>query len=130
MQKFFVWVLVLLGLVVLLTFALSSLTEARAERAYARAAVIASQGQSRLDTLAGISGLIAVAIPWGVILLIAGFVVLVVVLAIRYQPPRRIERIETHFVYILAPGQSRREMWQQLSRVSRRVQLIKGGNNE
>ena len=126
MQKFFLWVLVVLGLVVLLTFGLSALTEARTERAYARAAVIASQGQSRLDTLAGISGLVVAAIPWGVILLIAGLVILVVVMVIRHQPPRQIERIETHFVYILSPGQSRREMWQQLSRVTK-VQLIEGG---
>jgi uncharacterized membrane protein YciS (DUF1049 family) len=112
MTKYLTYLIVTLAMFALLIFGAGGCYQAKAEREYARAAVIAAQGQSRLDTLAGIVPILA-------IVLMAVIVFGLLMLALRYaerqpQTITRIERIETRTIFVIPANVSRREVWRQL----------------
>jgi hypothetical protein len=123
MTKYLSYAIVVLATVGFIVFSVGGCYQAKAEREYARAAVIAAQGQARLDTLAGITPILVIA-------LMAIIVFGLLLLALRYadrQPPTvtRIERVETRTIILIPATMSRREMWRQLERIN--IKRINGG---
>lgn len=135
MRQFSLWsVVVLLGMIALIVFGMSSYNESAANKYYAqgqaRSMIIEAQSQARLDSAQANAVNLATMLPYvvlGVVVVFgsAGLVLAVVIL--RQQPGgvTRIERIER--VILLSPGQSRHQMWQTLSDSVERPVMIEAG---
>ncbi len=120
MKQAFLWLIVILGLVGLLTLASARADEARTSRLYARAHLVEAQSSSRQYLLAGLMPytIIAVSIIGGtiaIVALVAGVVAVVAVWPRSPVAPGRVIEIETRTIILLQPGQSRRELWRALS---------------
>jgi hypothetical protein len=130
MNKFFGFLLMGLVLVILLVSSLENLADSQTSRVQARTRLVYAQGQaeamvvraqaeSRLHAAQAAAITSASLLPWGVLailgllgLAIVALCIVVVVRRPQAGPPVLIER---QIVYLPAPGQSRREVWQALS---------------
>ncbi len=136
MKQAILWIIVIVGLVAVVLYGLSSLNESAANKAYAqgqaRAMIIEAQGQSRLDSAQAAAITASANIPYVVLALalasMFGSACLVVaIIAIQRQSSQtRIERIETRTVFVLGVG-SRRDLWRQLSD---NAKLLGGGDRD
>lgn len=148
MNKLLSWLVVIGGLVAVILLALAQYNDAKAERFYARAAVVQAQGQARLDTLAGIAGIIGAGFPHVVTIALVVLVVCIVVLFVIWikeladsrayrlalmrqsQPAERvIERIETRTILMIPPPNlSRRQFFRMVSQAEEIHRLGSGGD--
>lgn len=111
MKEFSLWLVVILGLIALIIFGLSSYNESAASKAYAqgqaRAMIIEAQSQARQDTAMAL-------MPYVVIGLIAVFGGAIVILAVVIMRQQEKPRIETRYIVLLPYG-NKREAYQLLS---------------
>ncbi len=138
MARYVAMVLAALGLFLATVYTVNHLgagldrrTSAEAQLAYARgqaravvieaqgqrqAQVIEAQGQARLDSAAALSVASYALLPWGV-LAVLGLLGLAIVALLGLVTIRRPQSqiVERQVVYLPAPGQARREVWQALS---------------
>jgi hypothetical protein len=130
MGKFFGLLIVGLLLAALLVYGLDSLANsetrkvnAQASLAYAQgqaeAMVLRAQAESRLHAAQAAAITAASLLPWGVlaILGVLGLAVVALCMVIVTRRPQTAPTlvVERQIVYLPAPGQSRREVWQSLS---------------
>jgi hypothetical protein len=142
MEKLAGFIVTVLILFIVLAFAFGSMadsaaksTNAQANLTYARgqaeAMVIRAQAESRLQAAQAAAITSASLLPWGVLAILGllGLAVVALCVVIVTRPPRQPAPylIERQIVYLPAPGQSRREVWQALSDTARPdVLLIPG----
>jgi hypothetical protein len=140
MRKFLAGLVILFILGLLLVWGLNQLFNAASEQTYAEAAreeaygraeamIIHAQAESRLSAAQAVAATSAAMLPWGVLgvlgLLGLAVVALALVLALR-QPAGTAGRSSLPspiIVYLPAPDQPRRQVWQVLSRPD---QLLSG----
>lgn len=130
MRQLFLWLIVSLGFVALIMFGLAQAREAAAQHEYAQAVrvrargeaqamIINAQAESRLHAAQAATITQAANLPYVVlgVVVIFGSVMLYLVVA-RPTSSQQIERIETRIIFVLEPGNSRKEMWQRLDQAS------------
>lgn len=133
MGKFFGFLIIGLLLTALLVYALDDLANSETRRVNAQAQLVYAQGQaeamvlraqaeSRLHAAQAAAITSASLLPWGVLAILGvlglAVVALCAVIIVRRPqtaPPMLIER---QILYLPAPGQTRREVWQALSEPS------------
>lgn len=119
MKDFFAWLVVILGLILLILFALTNYNESAASKDYAqgqaRAMIIEAQSQARQDFA-------VIALPYvsiAVVTVFGGAILILAVVILRQKRDakviERIEtRIETRYILLLPQG-SKREVYKLLS---------------
>ncbi len=125
MKQLILWSIVVLGFVALMMFGLAQAREAAAQYEYAQAArvraygeaqtmIINAQAESRLHAAQAAIITQAANLPYVVLgmVVVFGSIALYLVVA----SPRQIEHIETRIIFVLEPGDSRKEMWQRIGR--------------
>lgn len=124
MKQLFLWLIVVLGLIALLMFGLSSLNEAQANKIYARgqarAMVIEAQGQARLDSAQAQAVISASMFPYLALTVASIFGAVLVTVLVTRQPIQN-ERI---VVLMLPEGHSKREAFEMISGASK-VKLLR-----
>lgn len=126
MKIFAQWFLLFLLVGILLTYVTGQAADKQTGRLYARAHLVDSQSSARLDILAAMMpyAILGVATIGGVIAIVALMAGVVAVVAIwsSRPPAAQAKEIERQIFIMLQPGQTRREVWQQVSE----IKLIKG----
>ncbi len=127
MKQLILWSIVVLGFVALMMFGLAQVREAAAQYEYAQAArvraygeaqalIINAQTESRLHAAQAAIITQAANLPYVVLgmVVVFGSIALYLVVA----SPRRVEHIEARIIFVLEPGDSRKEMWQRIGRAT------------
>lgn len=126
MKIFVQWLLVFILAAILLAYISGEAADKQTNRLYARAHLVDSQSSARQDTLAAMMpyAILGVATIGGVIAIIALVAGIVAVVAIWSSRPatQPVREIERQMIIMLQPGQTRREVWRQVSE----IKLIKG----
>ncbi len=132
-MKIIAMLVIIATLVLLVIMGLTKLNDAMAAHNYAEAAktdawgraqqgIIIAQGQSQLDAAQASAITSAALLPWGVlgILGLLGLAIVALALVIVTQPGRPGQPVylaTPTIVYLPAPGQSRREIWQAIEEI-------------
>lgn len=124
MKQLILWSIVVLGFAALIMFGLAQTREAAAQYEYAQAAriraygeaqalIINAQAESRLHAAQAAIITQAANLPYVILgmVVVFGSIALYLVVA----SPRQVEHIETRIIFVLEPGDSRKEMWQRIS---------------
>jgi amino acid permease len=127
MKDILTWLIAIIVAAAALMWATAQNNEAAARRAYAAAAMVREQSQARLDLATALMPYFALTAV--IVVTLATVAIVIYALARsgdRTQPTRL---IETRTIILLAPGQSRRDVWRQLSQAAE-VKLIRGNRDE
>lgn len=119
MKHFAAWLIVIIGSLIVLVWALGEAQEKQASRLYARAHVIEAKAGARQDLLAALMPytIIGLATLGGTIAVVALMAGTVAIVALAKRTPAQSHRvIERQTILLLQPGQhSRREIYKLLS---------------
>lgn len=124
MKQAMMWLIVVLAFAGLLALASARADDARTSRLYARAHLVEVNSSARQDLLTAmmpfiILGLATIGGTIAIVALTYGLVTVAAIWLNRPPPPPAAATIilERQIIVMLQPGQTRRELWQQVSKV-------------